>query len=157
MAVVKWAPFSAFTALEQEVHSLVDRMGARPLLEGFGWKPDTDIYREKGALVVEAELPGLDPRADLEIDIEDGVLQIKGSKDEAKEISETDEYVRERRYGSFCRSVVLPEGVDGESVTATYDNGILVVKIPLPEATPEQETQRVKIDVTPGTESPSPA
>lgn len=150
MAIVKWAPFSAFTSLEQEMHSLLDRIGARPWLEGFGWKPDTDIYRDDNMLVVEAELPGLDPEADLEIAIEQNVLQIKGSKSESKETSDTDAYVRERRHGSFFRSVMLPEGVDPHSVTAAYHNGILVVKVPLPDTAPEHETQRIRIDVAAG-------
>ena len=76
MAIAKWAPFSAFTSLEQEMHSLLDRLGARPWLEGFGWKPDTDIYRRGGILVVEAELPGLDPSRDLTVDVDDGVVFI---------------------------------------------------------------------------------
>ena len=147
MAIKKWAPFSAFTELEQEMHSLLDRVGARPWLEGFGWKPETDIYRDNGTLVVQAELPGLDPAEDLEIDVEENVLQIKGTKSESKEVSETDQYVTERRYGSFRRSVMLPNGVDPAAVSAVYDNGILTVRVPLPEDSTEEETRKVHVDV----------
>jgi HSP20 family protein len=147
VAIKQWAPFSAFTELEQEMHSLLDRVGARPWLEGFGWKPDTDIFRDNGTLVVQAELPGLDPAKDLEIDVEENVLQITGEKSESKEIKETDQYVTECRYGSFRRSVMLPDGVDPAAVSAAYDNGILTVRVPLPEESAAEETRKVHVDI----------
>jgi HSP20 family protein len=148
MAIMKWAPFSAFTELEQQMHSLLDRMGARPWSEGFGWKPDTDIYREDEDLVVQAELPGLDPNEDLEITIENNVMQIKGEKSESKELEENDRYVEERRYGSFQRKVMLPEGVDPGTVQANYVNGVLTVRIPLPEMSIEEGTKKIHVEVT---------
>jgi HSP20 family protein len=147
MAIARWAPFSAFTSLEQEMQSLLDRIGARPWLEGFGWKPDADIYREEGTLVVQAELPGLDPEADLDITVESNVLQIKGEKSESHEVDETNRYVTERRFGSFRRSVMLPEGVDPETVTADYDNGVLTVRVTLPETPSEEEPRKIHVDV----------
>ncbi len=147
MAIARWAPFSAFTSLEQEMQSLLDRIGARPWSEGFGWKPETDIYREEGALVVRAELPGLDPDADLDITVESNVLQIKGEKSESHEVDEADRYVSERRFGSFQRSVMLPEGVDPEAVTADYDNGVLTVRVALPATPSEDEPRKVHVDV----------
>ena len=52
MAITRWAPFSAFTELEQEMHTLLDRFGGRPWLEGFGWHPDIDVFRYNDELVV---------------------------------------------------------------------------------------------------------
>lgn len=153
MAIAKWAPFSAFTSLEQEMQSLLDRIGARPWLEGFGWKPEADIYRDEGTLVIQAELPGLDPEADLDITVESNVLQIKGEKTESQEINETDRYVSERRFGSFRRSVMLPEGVDPDAVSAEYDNGVLTVRVSLPELPEEEEPRKVQVDVAGPTKS----
>ncbi len=147
MAIMKWAPFSAFTELEQQMHSLLDRIGARPGLEGFGWKPDTDIYREKEDLVVQVELPGLGPDDDLDITVESNVLQIKGEKSESKEIKEGDRYVKERRYGSFQRSLMLPDGVDPATVRAGYDNGVLTIRVPLPEASTEEGSKKIHVHV----------
>jgi HSP20 family protein len=129
------------------MQSLLDRIGARPWIEGFGWKPDTDIYREEGSLVVQAELPGLDPEEGLDITVEGNVLQITGEKSESEEIDETNTYVSERRFGSFRRSVMLPDGVDPNGVTAGYDNGVLTVRVPLPETPAEEEPRKVRIDV----------
>jgi len=147
MTIARWPPFSAFTSLEQEMQTLLDRIGARPWLEGFGWKPDADIYREEGTLVVQAELPGLDPDTDLDITVESNVLQIKGEKTESHGVDEADRYVAERRFGLFRRSVMLPEGVDPESVTANYDNGVLTVRVLLPETPSDEEPRKVHVDV----------
>jgi HSP20 family protein len=132
------------------MHSLLDRIGARPWLEGFGWKPDTDIYRNDGELVVQVELPGLDPDADLDIEVEDNVLQIKGEKTQSTEIEETDCYVTERRFGAFCRSVMLPSGVATEDIVASYDNGVLTVRVPLPEKAVQEQPPAVHIEVAAG-------
>ena len=149
MTTERWAPFSAFTSLEQEMHALLDRIGARPWLEGFGWKPDTDIYREDVTLVVQTELPGIEPKTDLTVEVEDSVLQITGRKPESTEISDSNRYIKERRLGSFCRSVMLPKGVDPSAVTACYRNGLLTVRVPLPEASSEDSgSRRTPVEVT---------
>jgi HSP20 family molecular chaperone IbpA len=150
MATAKWAPFRAFTALEQEMHLLLDRLGARPWAEGFGWKPDTDIFRHNDEMVVEVELPGLDPTDDLEIDIEGDVLQVSGVKSESMEADEVDRLVRERRCGPFRRCIMLPSGVIPYSVSARYEKGVLTVRIPLPEASEERTTAAIRIPVEVG-------
>jgi HSP20 family protein len=148
MAIKVWAPFSAFTSLEQEMQSLLNRIGARPWMEGFGWKPDTDIFRDDGYLVVQAELPGIDPSDGISVHIEDGVLRIAGEKSEATGVSEGDRYITERRFGSFHRSVMLPDGVDAAAVTAAFYNGLLTVRVPLPEIPPgETGNGRTPIEI----------
>lgn len=132
MAIMRWAPFSAFASLEREMQDMLDRFGSRPLLEGFEWKPSTDIYREGDKLIVRAEIPGIDPEEELTVELKDGVLHISGEKKVEKEISEDNRYLKECRYGSFRRQVVLPEGVDPESIHADFDNGILMVTVPVP-------------------------
>ncbi len=149
MAVETWAPFRAFTELEQEMHTLLDRIGARPWMEGFGWKPDSDIYRDGRTLVVEVELPGIDPSANLEVQVEGNVLQITGARSQSPDVNEADRYVTERRFGRFARHVMLPGPVDPAAVTAGYANGLLTVRVALPEH-PAEDTgvQTVPITVT---------
>lgn len=98
-----------------------------------------DEYRENGALVVRAELPGIDPAKDVEITVSGGMLNIQAERREET----TDEkagdkgYVRrELRHGLFCRSLPLPEGVSDADVTATYRDGILEIRIPAPVPEP---------------------
>lgn len=136
--MTKWAPFGAFTELEQEMHTLLDHFGGRPWLEGFGWRPDTDIYRDDATLVVEVDLPGIDPAIDLQIHVINNVLRIEGEKCDSPAVDEADRYLRERKCGSFSRSVMLPDGVDARSVIAVYENGILTVRIPIPDLSPAE-------------------
>lgn len=146
MSVVKWAPFRTFTSLERELHSMLDRFSPRPWLEGLGWKPYTDVFREDGELIVRAELPGIDLDTGLSIEVQDNVLHILGEKREEREVKEDDRYVRECQYGTFQRDVVLPEGVDTKMIKATYEDGVLLVRMPIPEPA-EEATPKVKIEV----------
>ncbi len=102
-------------------------------------------FSEGGTLVVRAELPGIDPDKDVEISVADGMLHITAERREEEEKTERSFHRRELRYGSFARSVVLPEGTDESSVTATYNDGILEVRVPLPTEPPRDEARRVPI------------
>ena len=133
MAIVRWEPFSVFTSLEREMQDMIDRFSIRPIAEGFAWKPATDVFRENGKLIVRSELPGIDPDTELFIDVEGNVLHIKGEKKFELEVDEEHRYLRECRYGSFRRDVMLPEGVAADTITAAYDQGILTVEVPLPK------------------------
>jgi HSP20 family molecular chaperone IbpA len=117
-------------------------MGRRPdladWLEGFPmglpFMPETHFIRleesqEEGNYIVKAELPGMDRERDVEITLERNVLTIHAERTEEKKEKERSEF----RYGSFTRSVTLPEGVKEEDISATYDKGILTVKAPLGE------------------------
>lgn len=147
MSVIRWAPFSAFTSVERELQSILDRFSPRPWIEGLGWKPFTDVFREGGELIVRAELPGIDLETGLAIDVEDNVLHIKGEKKEEREVEEDDRYVKECHYGSFRRDILLPDGVEIDTIKATYENGVLMVRMPVPEHAVEVE-RKVKIEVS---------
>lgn len=129
----KWTGFGAFTELEQEMHTLLDHFGGRPWLEGFGWRPDMDIHRDGSTLVVDVDLPGIDPLRDLEIVVARSVLRIAGEKRGPRHVEDSDRLVQERRCGHFHRSVILPDGVDPDLIDANYDNGTLTVRVPVPD------------------------
>lgn len=148
MSITKWTPFGAFPSFEKEMQSFLDRFTTVPWLE-VAWRPTIDVYKENGDLKVRAEVPGIDVMKDVEVEIEEGVLTIKGEKRTAKEIEEDDRYVRESRYGSFERSIMLPKGVDPKSVTAHSGNGVLIVTVPLPEpGAEEKESIPIEVSVT---------
>ncbi len=146
MAIVRWAPFSAFTSLQREMQEMLDRLATRPVFEGFDFRPLTDVYREGETLLVRAEVPGMDAES-LDIELEGNVLHIRGEKTFDREIEEKDRYLRECRFGSFRRDVMLPEGVEAEAIKAEYDAGVLMLRIPLPAEIVEED-RKVKIPIS---------
>lgn len=100
-------------------------------------------FKEDGEMVIRAELPGIDPEKDLELTVSGGMLDIEAERRE-EEKSEKRGYVRrELRYGSFHRSLPLPEGVAESDITATYNDGMLEIRIPAPK-TPQPKRISIK-------------
>ena len=107
---------------------------------GFNVSPAIDIVEKEKALEVTAELPGLDVK-NIELQLSDNVLTIKGEKQEEKEEKAKDHYVSERRYGSFRRSLQVPGSVDADKIEASFKAGVLTVTLPKsPEAQKKQKT-----------------
>ena len=92
-----------------------------------------DEYRENGHLVIRAELPGIDPFKDVDVTVSDGALHIKAERHGEATTEQKGYTRRELRYGSFTRTLPLPEGVSVSDVTAGYKDGILEIRLPLPE------------------------
>lgn len=101
-------------------------------------------YVEDGQCVVRAELPGLDPEKDIEITVGNGVLQLSAHREERTEEERPDGYRTEFHYGSLRRTIRLPEGVTDSDVKASYTDGILEVRLPLPESSGPAKKVQVK-------------
>jgi HSP20 family protein len=101
------------------------------------------VLTKNGDLVVRAELPGV-KQEDVDITLQDGVLTISGERKAEKEEERGGYYVRERRYGSFSRSLTLPEGIDESKIHARYENGVLEVTVE--GAAAVQEPKRIQIE-----------
>ena len=114
------------------------RSGARR-----AWTPAVDVAESDEEVVVRAEIPGMDPK-DVEITISGGQLVISGEKKESTEESGKDFFHSETRYGSFRRSVPLPEAVDPEKVDAECSNGVLVVRL---KKSPSSPPKRIEVKV----------
>jgi HSP20 family protein len=103
-----------------------------------------DEYQEEGTLVVRAELPGIDPEKDVELTVTDGMLHINERRVEDRQ--ESEKYLRqELRVGSFTRVLPLPEGLTESDISASYKDGILEIRIPLPEAPPAEEPKKIAV------------
>lgn len=114
-----------------------------------GWRfrlrgPAVDLYEQKDEIIVKAELPGL-TKDDIEVNISDKLLTIKGEKKKEDEVKEEDYYRSERAYGAFVRSVELPAEVTLEKVKAAFTNGVLEIRLPKSEQAKQKEF-RVRID-----------
>lgn len=138
--------FEDLEGFQREMNRLFDTTLMRPLKVGNGgslWAPAVDIVDEKDQIRVKADLPGM-KKEDIEVNVENDVLTIKGEKKEEKEIKEKD-YVRsERYYGAFHRAFTLPVSVDSSKVNASYKEGVLEITLPKKEgAKPKQ----IKVDI----------
>ncbi|MFD5277656.1 Hsp20/alpha crystallin family protein [Pseudarthrobacter sp. NPDC058362] len=96
-------------------------------------------------VVVRAELPGIDPDKDVDVAVSQGTLVIKAKREEKKEHKDKDTYRSEFRYGSFVRRIPLPDGVDDSQVTASYKDGVLEVRAPLPEQEKQPASSKIPI------------
>lgn len=102
-------------------------------VEGEGnvtWMPTIDVFSRDDDLVIRAELPGIDPKRDVDISVRDGTLVIRGERKYEQRTEQADRYLTEIFYGSFLRTVPLPDGVKASDIKARYDNGILEVVVP---------------------------
>ena len=116
--------------------------------DGEGWNPRIDMVKKEGELVMRADLPGVKPD-EIKVEVEDGVLTVSGEHEEKTEEKKEHYLRRERRYGSFSRSMALPESVKADDVEATTVDGVLELKIPLP--TPkEKPAKTVKVEAKSG-------
>lgn len=132
MAVVRWEPFRELTALQAEVNRLFSRAGGGDVGERQSWTPSIDVIETEDAIKLKAELAGMDPK-DINIEVQDNVLTVSGERRFEEEVKEDKYYRIERRYGSFGRSISLPQTVDENGIEAKYDNGVLEVVIPKAE------------------------
>ena len=102
-------------------------------------------YSQDGTLVVRAELPGIDPDNDVHLSVVNGCLAIEAERNEQGEVDRDGFMLRELRYGKFSRTVPLAAGVTAASITATYKDGLLEVRIPAAAAPPAPPPARIPI------------
>jgi len=118
-------------------------MSFRPVPFPHWWEAGDLIhveeYREDGTLVIRADLPGIDPDKDVELTVSDRMLHIEAERREEEKREEKGYVRREVRYGSLSRSLPLPEGVTGADITATYQAGVLEIRIPEPQREPARK------------------
>jgi len=115
---------------------------ATPMSEGTTlWAPKVDVFEKNGDLVVKAEMPGA-KKEDIQVTLDDGSLVIRGEKQAESEVKDEHYYRTEQSYGSFYRRLALPFEVTPDQIKATYEGGILEVRIPKPktEARPEPKS-----------------
>ena len=111
--------------------------------DGFGMVPDLDVRDSGKQITIEADLPGVDEK-DVTVTLANGVLTIKGEKKADREERHHNYYVSERSYGSFERSVRLPDTIDEAKVEARFDKGVLKV---VADKKPEALTAEKKIEI----------
>jgi HSP20 family protein len=148
MALIRWEPARELQTVQQEMNRLFGLFDSQAGGNGGAgvarrWIPAMDLVEEGDQYVLRADLPGVS-EDEVKIELEENVLTISGERKTEHE-ERREGYVRvERASGSFSRSLVLPDGVDPDSVKAQFDSGVLEVRIPKPE---QPKPRRVAISV----------
>jgi HSP20 family protein len=120
-------PFRGFDDLMRGMFD--DWLSPRAHGEARGWSPAVDMIDKKDEIVLRADVPGLDQK-DIHVSVENGMLTIRGTRQEEREAKEEDYYCCERWAGSFSRTMALPSGIDPDKIKATFKNGVLEVHVP---------------------------
>ena len=108
------------------------------------WVPALDVWETDSEVVYAFDLPGI-PQEKISIEVKDDTLTVTAEREKTEESSNDGFYRYERRYGTFARAVGLPQGVDEDQISASYDNGVLEVRVPKPE---EQKPRRIALSKT---------
>ena len=114
---------------------------------GRRWVPAMDLVETDDHFVLRADLPGLG-EGDVNIEVNDNVLTVSGERKYEHEAKKDGFYRLERGTGQFTRSLTLPEGIDADAIAASFDKGVLEVRVPKPE---QRKPRRVEISVGSGT------
>jgi HSP20 family protein len=142
--LVRWEPFRELGTLQSEMSRLMNGM-----LEGNGrqsqnWVPALDVWETPSEVVYAFDLPGI-PEEQITIEVKDETLTVSADREKTEETSENGFYRFERRYGTFARAVGLPQGVDPNTISARYENGVLEVRVPKPE---QKKPKKIELSKT---------
>ena len=132
MALTRWTPWQGLFDMQRDMDLLTKRFFGStdwPTVRR-GWVPAVDVFHRDKDLVIRAELPGIDPEKDVEISLEQNVLTIRGERRYEERSSANGGSRFESGYGSFSRSILLPEGIKEGDIQASYEDGILEVVVP---------------------------
>jgi HSP20 family protein len=132
MAIVRWEPLRELAALQNEMSRFI----GSTLGEGNGqqrtWVPAVDVWETDKEVVYAFDVPGI-PEDKISIELEENALTVSGERERTKEISDERFYRFERRFGTFSRTIGLPQNVTEDQVKAEYRDGVLEVRVAKPE------------------------
>jgi HSP20 family protein len=141
--LIRWDPFREMASLQSDMSRLMN--GVLGAANGNGgtrtWIPPVDVWETDDEVVYALDLPGMS-EDDVSVELEEGTLTISGTREREDEVSNDGLYRYERRFGSFSRTIGLPQGVTDDSVKAEYKNGVLEVRVTKPE---QPKPRRIQI------------
>jgi HSP20 family protein len=149
MALIRWDPTREVHTIQQEMNRLFGTLFEDPGAGGGSgaaarrWIPAMDLVEDDGHYVLRADLPGVSEQ-DVNVELEGEVLTISGQRRSEHESRRQGYYRVERASGNFSRSLTLPEGIEPDSIQASFDKGVLEVRIPKPQ---QRAPHRVAIKV----------
>ena len=145
--LTRWEPFREFSTLQDRINRVFRDTyrgeGRDEALTTSSFAPAVDVYEDEHKVTLKIEVPGIDEK-DIDVRVENNTLTVHGERKIEKEEKEENYRRVERQYGSFTRNFTLPQTVDTENVSATYDKGVL--KITLPKKA-EAKPKQIKVNV----------
>lgn len=142
--LVRWDPLREAAAMHTELSRLMNG-----LFEGNGkqmqaWVPALDVWETEDAVHYAFDLPGLTQDA-IQVEVEDGALAITATRRRETKQDAQNYHRFERRFGTFSRTIGLPQGVSEDEIKASYSNGVLEISVPKPE---QPKAKRIEVAVT---------
>ena len=130
--LVRWEPLRELASMQTEMSRLMNG-----LLEGNGrqtqsWVPAVDVWETEHELVYAFDLPGI-PEDKINVEYEDGALTVSAERSREEKLEQDRFFRYERRFGTFARTIGLPQGIGEESINAGYKNGVLEIHVKKPE------------------------
>jgi HSP20 family protein len=150
MALIRWEPVAELNTIQNEMNRLFNNFFDHPAQSGRGngttrrWLPAMDLVETGERYVLRADLPGLSD-GDVNIQLEENVLTVSGERKTERQEQQEGYYRLERAFGSFSRSLTLPDGVNADAIEAHFDRGVLEISIPKPE---QKKPRTVQINLS---------
>jgi HSP20 family protein len=139
--MVRWEPFRELATLQNEMSRLMNSVVGNGGETHRTWVPAVDVWETDGEVVYAFDLPGI-PEDKIAIEFEDGALTVSAERERSHELSDDKLYRYERRFGTFSRTIGLPQGVTEEQIKADYHGGVLEVRVAKPE---QAKPRRIQI------------
>lgn len=141
MSLTRWQPFQEMMSLREAVDRLFDETFFPPLIRDGGSALPLDVIERDNEFIVHASVPGFDP-SQIDISVQGDTLTIRGTMEQEQETRQETYYLRERRIGSFDRTIRLPASVNPDKAEAEYKNGVLTLHLPKVETA---VTKKIKV------------
>jgi HSP20 family protein len=139
--LVRWEPFREIASLQNEMSRLMNTVAGGNGDSTRSWVPALDVWETQGEVVYALDLPGI-PEDEISIEFEDGALTVSAQRERTHDVSDENLYRYERRFGSFSRTIGLPQGVTEDQINAEYHDGVLEVHVTKPE---QPKPRRIQI------------
>jgi HSP20 family protein len=130
--LVRWAPFSELASLQNELSRFMNGLHEGNGRTAQSWIPTADVWETEGEVVYAFDLPGI-PEDKISVELDEGALTISAEREREESVEDGRFYRFERRFGSFTRTIGVPQGVTESDVKAEYRNGVLEVHVGKPE------------------------
>ncbi len=144
MAIVRFSPWNELARMQDDMSRMWQSLAPRGEEElSSGWTPQVDVYEDENGIHLHADIPGVDAQ-DIQVNVDNGVLSVKGERKLAREDKKENYHRVERFYGHFSRSFMLPDYADAERIEANAKNGVLELFVPKKA---EKKPKSIKVEV----------